>query len=173
LNPYLPLLPPICGLIINAVCQVLYCRLSSDQKKIQLSVLMGFGTGFISIVPFQYLFAWTQYSFLNLCFLLLTNIIIYLGLSFCYFGVIGLGLSLRIRIMDIISKSPMQPSYKYLSDKFNSLSLFERRLERLINGGQIREIGGNLYSRDSLFMRLALLNAIFKKFLTGKKSEFD
>jgi uncharacterized small protein (DUF1192 family) len=75
--------------------------------------------------------------------------------------------------MDIISKSPVQPSYEYLSGRFNPLSLFERRLERLINGGQIVEIGGKLYSVDSLFTRIALLNAIIKKFLTGKKSEFD
>lgn len=130
--------------------------------------------GFAIVLLFDYLFIYMDtISFLNLCFLLITSIIIYLGLSFCYFCVIGLGLSLRIRIMDIISKSPVQPSYEYLSGRFNPLSLFERRLERLINGGQIVEIGGKLYSVDSLFTRIALLNAIIKKFLTGKKSEFD
>jgi hypothetical protein len=159
--------------MVNALCQVLYCRLSSDQEKIQVSVSIGFGTGFVSLLLFEYLFAWTQYSFLNLFFLLTTNIIIYLGMSFCYFGVIGLGLSLRIRIMDIISKSPGQSSYAYLSGRFNPQSLFERRIERLINGGQIMATDGKLYPVESLFMRLAKLNVIIKKFLTGKKSEFD
>lgn len=170
---YFYILPPVCGLTINAVCQVIYFRLSSDRKKIQLSVLIGFLIGLISLLLFQYLFVWQQYSFLNECFLLLTNVIIYLGLSFCYFGVIGLGLSLRIRIMDIINNSLVQPSYDYVFDKFNPRSLFEKRIERLINGGQIKEIDGRLYSCDSLFKQLALLNAIFKKFFTGKKSEFD
>jgi len=170
---YLHILPPVGGLMINAICQVLYCRLSSNQKKLQYSVLIGLGIGFISMLLFQYLFASKTDSLLNLCFLFLTNIITYLGLSFCYFGVIGLGLSLRIRIMDIINNSSVHPSYEYMSNKFNAPSLFERRIERLINGGQIREVNGKLYSADSLFMRIAKLNSIIKKFLTGKKSEFD
>jgi len=170
---YLHILPPVSGLMTNAICQVLYCRLSSKQKKLQLSVLIGLGIGFISVLLFQYLFASTSDSLLDLGFLCMANIIIYIGLSFCYFGVIGLGLSLRIRIMDIINNSSLHPSYEYLSHKFNAPSLFERRIERLINGGQIREVNGKLYSVDSLFMRIAKLNAIIKKFLTGKKSEFD
>lgn len=170
---YLQILAPLAGLIMNVIFQALGYRCIKDSNLMK-SVFVGYLAGLVSILIFEYFFALDyRVESKEIWFIIATNIITYSGLAFCYFGLIGLGFSLRIRILDIISRTPGGLSYADLADKFDSRGLYGKRLERLVKGGQIREENGRYYAGASVFMLLARSNAAVKRFMVGKASEFD
>ena len=166
----LHVLVPIVSLTTNALCQVFSCKYAST-KNLMKSVFIGFAAGFAGFIPCGYLLARNPIS--QYFYLLLTNLITYCCLSFCYFVVIGLGVSLRFRILDILSRSSAGLSHEQLAREFDANGLFERRLNRLVESGQVSERNGRFHSVNSVFLILARLNIKVKQFMTGKSSEFD
>lgn len=168
---FLPIVVPLAALLFNAVAQVAAFRFLT-KGGLGKSLLVGFVTGFVVSAFLQYCL-YGRGGGSEFWFVVLTNMIIYICVSYCYFGIIGLALSLRIRILDIVDRDPLGPSYKKIAEQFDSRGLFEKRISRLLQNGQVRKEKGRYYSVDSAFLKIARLNVFVKKLLVGKTSEFD
>ncbi len=169
---FLPIIVPLAALLADAVAQVAAFRYLT-KGSLGKSLLLGFVTGFLVFVLLEYCMYARLGGGSEFWFLAVTNTIIYVCVSYCYFGIIGLALSLRIRILDIVDRDPVGPSYEQIAEQFDSKGLFEKRIFRLVQNGQVRREKGRYYSVDSAFLKIARLNVFVKKVLVGKTSEFD
>jgi len=171
---YLRVLLPVISLMINAISQVLSYRYIIKDSSLMKSVFIGFIFGLLIMLILD-IYIGITYLIINrdFWFILLLNSIIYTCLSFCFFQIIGLGVSLRIRMLDYLEKKSEGATYDELNNNFDANSLFEVRLKRLTQSGQIIKKRDRYYSINSMFLLTARLNAAFKKFMIGKESEFD
>jgi hypothetical protein len=163
---------PVAGLLTNSLFQVLGFRYLVKRNLVK-SVVMGYFFGLASVFVYEYHLGIHPTGSVEYWCILIANIITYSGLAYCYFAIIGLGVSLRIRLLDIVSHHPDGLLQEEIGEKFAAEVLIERRIQRLVENGQIREEDGRLYAINSPFLLLARLNAAVKKFMTGKSSEFD
>lgn len=168
---FIPIIVPLAGLLCNAVVQVAAFRFLT-RGSVGKSLFVGFLAGFLVSLFLEYCL-YVPSGGSEFWFLAATNVVIYICVSYCYFGIIGLALSLRIRILDIVDRDPAGPSYEKIAEQFDSKGLFEKRISRLVQNGQVRKEKGRYYSVDSAFLRIARLNVFVKKILVGKTSEFD
>ncbi|MBI5519111.1 MAG: hypothetical protein HY916_03510 [Desulfovibrio sp.] len=102
----------------------------------------------------------------------LANLGIYLGLWLCFVAVVGLSISLRIRIMAFLKDSGRPRTEADIEAAFQSELLVSQRIDRLIAGGHLRRENGRLYSCGTWLTKVARFNALVKRFLTGQVSEF-
>lgn len=94
------------------------------------------------------------------------------GLWLCFVAVVGLSVSLRMRILSFLRAARRPLPEAEIEARFEGSKLVSRRLERLVAGGHVRVEQGRLVSTGSWLTRVALLNASIKHFLTGRASEF-
>ena len=172
-DSFLHVLLPVAGVIVDAIVQVVAYRFSHTVSLIK-SVFAGCLAGLACLLALEWL-GWgaSAATVRDSWFLLGTNVITYSGLAVCYWTVIGLGLSLRIRILDIVAGSESGLSLSEIEEQFDCRGLFRRRLNRLVQNGQILEENGRFFSVDSAFLATARLNAAVKRFLVGRTSEFE
>jgi len=104
--------------------------------------------------------------------LALANLGAFLGLWLCFVAVVGLGISLRIRIMDYLKRSGRPRTDAEIEAVFEGDLLVAQRIERLVAGGHVRRENGRLISGGTWLTRVARFNALVKRFLTGSSSEF-
>ncbi len=104
--------------------------------------------------------------------LALANTGAFLGLWLCFVAVVGLGISLRVRIMGYLRQSGRPRTEAEIEAAFQGDLLVNQRIERLVAGGHVRRESGNLYSNGTWLTRVARFNALVKRFLTGHASEF-
>ena len=170
---YIRVFTPIAALLINATFQIIGCRYLTKRNMMK-SFVIGLSIGLSSLLLLEF-YNSTFYSIIDqdFWFILLFNIIFYIGLSFCYLQIIGLGVSLRIRMLYYLENAPEGMTYDEISRKFDINSLFEKRIERLVQNKQIEEKDGRYYSLKSFLLYLARLNMALKKIIIGKESEFD
>lgn len=169
---YLQTIVPIVGLLTNAVVQLLGFRYVLRGNLIR-SVFMGYFVGLVGVLICEYYLRAGTTATLEYWCILIANIITYSGLAYCYFSLIGLGVSLRIRLLELVICSPEGLLHGEIVEKFDPGSLVEKRVDRLVKNRQIREENGRLYGVNSPFLLIAKLNAAVKKFMIGKSSEFD
>ena len=156
------------GLVIS---QIVLLR---TQLKLQImrSFLVSFRIGLLIIVVLEYLAGHS--SFVDYLSYLLLSVATYTLIAFGYLSFLGMGISLRVRLLYYLStqKHALTPSQLY--DGFNAGQLQEIRVQRAVDGGSIIRRGGKLFigpSRTVVF--LARINVILKRILTGKSSEFE
>lgn len=135
---------------------------------------MGFIFGFLNLLIFElyiYLVVIPNRSFtVNL----ITEIIIYAALSYCYFVFINLGeTARRIRILREVFDAPEGLSLEEILRRYNAKEIIERRLQRLLANGQIIIEEDKYYIGKPLMLWMAKIVVAFKFILLGKKSEFD
>jgi hypothetical protein len=106
--------------------------------------------------------------------LMVTNIIIYGSLGYCYFHFINLGeTARRIRIMREIYESPTGLTKTEIAKKYNAPEMVEKRLSRLINTGQLIEINGQLKLGKKTVLFMANILTTLKIIFLSKSSEFQ
>jgi len=162
------LLIPVAGFSVYVAAQFILYRVTRSLVK---SVICSYLVGLLS-VPTMHVVVLGGLD-LEGFFVFVTNVLVYTGSAYCYFGIIGLGVSLRIRVLDIIAQSPEGMTFSQIEERFDSKSLFGRRIERLLENKQIRREGDRYFIARPGFLLVSRLNTLVKRFLTGKSSEFD
>ena len=88
---------------------------------------------------------------------------LYSGLSFCYFGLVNLGISLRVRLLDIVASHPQGISRQELLKTFDQQHLLGKRLSRLVAANQVVLKKGYYCMAEGGLLRLAKINSFIKK----------
>lgn len=174
LHHYLNVLTPLVGLAINVSAQIasLRCFLKMGLVK---SICFGFITGFLIV------FVLTLYIFLNFpapmkdfIAVLITNLIIYSALGYCYFHFINLGeTARRIRVLREIYDSGSGLSMDEMLERYNAKEITKKRLDRLLNNKQIVYKNGKYFIASPIMLFMAKTVVLMKLIFLGKKSEFD
>ncbi|HWR03896.1 MAG TPA: hypothetical protein VN419_07730 [Humidesulfovibrio sp.] len=164
----LSLLTPLAALAVAALAQAISYRLRPSMPVSYLAAL------FAGLACLGALF-WAlpgPDATENLA-LALANVGAFLGLWLCFAaGVVGLGISLRIRIIAYLRHSGRPRTEAEIETAFKGGLLVAQRLERLLAGGHIRKENCRLYSNGTWLTRVARFNTQVKRFLTGHASEF-
>ena len=166
---------PVLGLLINVVSQILTFRVFSGLSLLK-SIFLGFAIGFVWVLSFQVYIAITyaESGWGNQSLLLLTNLIIYGALGYCYFHFANLGeTARRIRLVRELVDSPNGLSMEEILERYNSRKMVDVRLERLINNGQIYVKNERYFVRPSIMLTISKIIVLMKQLILGKKSEFD
>ena len=170
---WLYLLVPIGSVLTNILGQVFYYR-NMRLKSLPRSASVGYLAGFIFLIGASlYLYVHYSIGLDDFLFLLLTNFMAYCGLWYWWYGFIGLGVSLRIRMLDMLSRSPNGMTSEEMAARFNSIKLIDVRLERLIRGRDIEAINNRYFIKPSKILLVAKFVCFLKILFTGKASEFE
>ena len=160
---------PVVGLLVYVVVQVITQRTVRTTSLVR-SMLTGYAAGLAVTAGCEVWVAahfgarWPHtaaLSFVNLC--------VYTGGAYSYFFFIALGVSLRIRMLRILAEAGGSLDRDSLAGRFDAQSLFDRRLQRLVESGQIGYDKQRYYSVRSAFLGIARLNALARRFYTGKE----
>lgn len=152
-------LSPVLALAANCITQILICRISKSLLK---SVYVGFLAGL------------GVYTLRNgLSAEMLTGVITYGVLSYCYFHFINLGeTARRIRILrEINDAMPQGLSEKELLSKYNAKTILAVRFRRLINNSQVINRGDRYYLGKPTVLYMAQILIFMKKLLLGRTGE--
>lgn len=161
------LIAPIAAVCATALAQAVDYRL---RRSLSGSYLAGACAGLLALAFFlASLRAWESADTLALTLVALG---IYAGGLVCFVSVVGLGVSLRLRIMSFLSQAGRPLTEAEIEERFEGQMLMRRRLDRLIQGGHVLERDGRLVSAGTWLSGMARFNAAVKRFLTGQASEF-
>lgn len=160
---------PFVSLLINALSQIFMVRI------LAISILRSLLTGYLIglVATFWCVLMLANKSVADTVGLILVNSGTYTALAYGYFVVIGLASSLRVRILHLIHQSQNGISPDELYKQFDGGGLLNRRMDRLVNNGQVRQSNEVIFSQPSPFLRLAQWNVRVKQFMLGKASELD
>lgn len=161
------LIAPIAAVCATALAQALHFRL---RRSLSGSYLVGAGAGLLALgISLAFLRAWQSAETLALSVVALG---IYSGGLVCFVSVVGLGVSLRLRIMSFLVQAGRPLTAAEIEERFEGNMLMRRRLDRLVQGGHVLDRGGRLVSAGTWLSGMARFNATVKRFLTGQASEF-
>lgn len=161
------LLSPLGALAVNALTQALDYRLRGSLLG---SYVVGYGAGLACLCGLSVLVG-ADLSAESLA-LGLVNLGIYSGFSMCFLAVVSLGISLRLRILSFLLSAGRPLTEAEIEARFEGHLLVRRRLDRLIAGGHVLKEGDRLVSAGTWLTSVALFNALVKRFLTRRVSEF-
>lgn len=95
-------------------------------------------------------------------------------MGYCYFHFINLGeTARRIRILRELYDRKEGLSMEEIFKRYNAKEIFERRIARLINNGQIIYKDGKYYIGKPIMLLMAKMIVTMKLILLREKSEFD
>jgi hypothetical protein len=173
-HSFINLTSPILAFMFYALIQVCGVRWI---KKLGLFNSMVFGTsiGLVVLILLEFYWFWLP-SGTNLGFYpkLISNLIIYLCLSYNYFHFINMGeTARRIRIIREIYDSPNGLSEKELLKCYNSEQMIDLRMERLLSKNQVILEEGRYFIGNPTMLAIANMIVRLKIFFLGKRSEFE
>lgn len=165
---------PVIGLVINASVQMLSFRFVAKLGLLK-SEYIGFVAGLFSIFLIEfYILSTVLIPVIEITALLITNLITYTALGFCYFSFVNLGeTARRIRILRELYDSKAGLSMEELLQRYNAKEIIERRINRLVNNGQIIYKDGRYYIGSPVMLSMAKIIVMMKMLLLNKRSEFD
>lgn len=156
---WLDVLIPPAALCVNVLAQILCARAKMPLLK---SVFVGFFAG-LAAVPLA-----TRSGAGNMA----ANAAIYAGLGYCYFHFLNLGeTARRIRLMREIYEAERPISARELETRYSPAEMLERRIQRLVNTGQLREQNGRLYVTGGSVSLMADALVLCKKIYYGRDRE--
>ncbi len=170
----LQILIPIVCFTANVLFQVVSYRV---MPKIGLlkTEFSGFVFGIFGLIIMEtitfLIFPISKISFFSV---LISNLIIYLSLSYCYFHFVNLAVTARrIRLLRDLHDSKDGMTMDEILLQYNSRDMVENRIERLVNSGQVIYKNKRYYIGRSAMLWSAKIILIMKQLILGKKSEFD
>jgi hypothetical protein len=161
------LLAPIAALAAAALAQIVSYRL---RRSMPISYLSALFVGLFCLGTQTHLLRGPDSA--EDFALGLANLGAFLGLWLCFVAVVGLGVSLRVRIICYLNQSSQPRTKAEIEAAFHGDLLVTQRIDRLLAGGHVRRENGKLYSGGTWLTRVARFNAQVKRFLTGHASEF-
>lgn len=100
------------------------------------------------------------------------NAAIYAGLGYCYFHFLNLGeTARRIRLMRELYEAREPLSAAELELRYSPAEMLERRIQRLVNTGQLREQNDRLYVTGGSVSLMADALVLCKKIYYGRDRE--
>lgn len=170
---YLHVLLPIIGLIINVAVQIFGVRYIPALTLLK-SILVGFVVGGTSVIGLEYYLGLYVPTLPHILWGLMTNLLIYAVLGYCYFHFINLGeTARRIRILRELYEAPEGLSQAEILERYNAKHIVDMRLRRLLGNGQIVERQGRYYIGSPVMLFIAKTITALKLLVLGKRSEFD
>ena len=171
---YLRVIVPIIGLMINVLVQIVSFRYISSLSLLK-SEFLGFAIGLSSVFMLEfYAFFTLSTSAKDFIFILITNLLTYSLLGYCYFHFINLGeTARRIRILRELVDSEKGLSMNEILSRYNAKEIVERRINRLIRNGQIIYKDNRYYIAKPLVLWIARIITTLKLVILGRRSEFD
>lgn len=161
---------PILGFIVNVIMQLLSVRLI-PALGILRSVFAGFAIGGLSILSAGIYFSGAGHNAISY---IITNIIIYGALGYCYFHFINLGITARrIRILRELYASEGGLTLNELLKQYNAGNMISKRLDRLLGSGQIVCMSDRYHIGKPVMLLMSKAIVAMKLIILGKRSEFD
>jgi hypothetical protein len=159
---------PLVGLAVGVVGQVV-AHWVAPRSPIVLSYAAGFLCG--AIISLLTLFASGRpVDWYDLMVCLLT----FGGLNYCYSNFVNLNFtSLRIRLLKELLATGGTARADDVARKYGSEAILKRRLARLVEWGQLRELSGRYVALKGSFLRLALLFTALKKAVLGRGFRYE
>ena len=171
---YLHVLAPVAGLAVNVLIQVAGFRLFARLGLLK-SIIVGFAGGLIGMVAADVFVLLSRSAAAGeFAAALVTNLIIYSALGYCYFHFVNLGeTARRVRILREIYDAQDGLTMERLLSRYNAEEIVRLRLDRLLGKGQVllREERYFIGRRTVLLMARAII--ALKLLALGKRSEFD
>lgn len=173
-SSYLQIFIPIICLFVNVLVQILSFR-SITRLGLLKSEYLGFFLGMVNlcILEFYYFSGLAEYTE-DMIYIFVANLIIYFSLGYCYFHFINLGeTARRIRILRELYDSKEGLSMAGITGRYSSKEIFEKRITRLINHGQVIFKNDRYYIGNPVMLFVAKIILLMKVILLGRKSEFS
>lgn len=170
--PGLNLVMPLLGLGANVISQLLLLRWA--RFRLLPSLFCGFFLGFLVVF---FLDSLTYLSLKRLIsaefvYLLLTNIIIYGLLGYCYFHFINAGeTGRRVRIILELYQAGNGLTLEEILKRYSAAEVIDKRLKRLLDNRQIFQKDDRYFVNRSLMLYVTKLMIMAKLFILGKESE--
>jgi hypothetical protein len=168
------MITPVIALSLNVAIQVVSFHFIGYLSLLR-SIVIGFFTGIIFTLIFLfYLFPPVHLWTTRHSGILFTNLMTYIAFSYCYFHFVNLGeTARRIRLLREIYNEASGITKTELVKRYNSKTMLELRLNRLLNKGQIIARANRYFIHSRLMLLITRVIVNLKWIIIGKKSEFD
>ena len=168
------LIIPLISFLINVISQVLLFRTNPGFGLLK-SEYVGFVSGLIMLALLHtYSFVEYRQSIEIISPILITNLLTYGALGYCYFHFINLCLTARrIRLVRDLYKSANGLSMAEILEEYNANKMVQIRLKRLLDSGQIVFLDGKYYIGKPFILFTANCMVALKQLFLGKRSEYD
>jgi hypothetical protein len=166
---------PIISLAVMVVVQTIFLRLWSGEHFFK-SVVLSFLAGGAVVATLQVaLLLVFPVTFDRLVLALLVNLPVYVCLAYGYYNFINLGqCSIRIRVYKECADRGGRITTEELREVYDEDQLREARIERLLQGGDLRVTADGRYRMTSRrLVPVARMVFGLKLFVLGRESEFD
>lgn len=173
-GPALQLLPPFVGITLNVIIQIILVR-KQNRWSLPNSIYLGFLSGLIATgITDVALCIYDKVSLSYFVGIILTNLIIYSSLGYCYFHFIGLGeTARRIRLLWEIYDSEGGLTTSELLMLYNAKEVLSYRIERLLKNKQILLQNDRYLIGNTTILWIANIIIFLKFMMLGKRSEFE
>jgi len=169
----LHILIPVMAFMLNIVTQVLLYRLIPKTGLLK-SIFICFIFVLILLIGTEILFAGSHPLDSNALSIIVSNIIIYFTLGYCYFHFINLGeTARRIRILRELYSATDGLSTEEVLSRYNAREIVNKRISRLLHSGQVIEKDGKYYIGQPILLVMAKIIVLLKLLFLGKESEFS
>jgi len=173
-NQLIELFFPIVSLLINIFLQL---SINYFNKKcgILKSEYFGFIGGLLFLIFFEGFFNYFFFTkAIQVEIIMITNIIIYSCLGYCYFHFINLAITARrTRLIRLLYSHKGGLTYPEILQSYNGKKMIDNRINRLIGSGQIVKKGNNYFIGNSTMLFITKIVLLLKIIIIGKKSEFS
>jgi hypothetical protein len=167
---YMLLLIPLFAILINAIAQIVSYRIRRD-KGLLISIFIGFASGMLMFLLSEAAICGhidKKYFDAKL----LSNAMVYMLLSYCYFHFLNLGeTARRIRILRELAEAPAGLTSGELLRRYNAQEILDRRISRLTKSGQIILRNKRYYIKGRAVLLMAKLVGFMKIAMLAKESE--
>lgn len=159
---------PIVGAAGGAGAQICF-HLFFKRKPIVFSYAAGFSCGtFASLLTLSA--SQKSASLTDVMICLLT----FGGLNYCYTNFVNLNFtSLRVRLLKELLDSGGSEEISKIVNKYGSRAILQRRLERLVDWGQLERNNNLFRAKPGLFLWLALFFTLVKKVMLGRSFRYE
>lgn len=166
---YVEVILPVIGVMVNIVTQIFSFRFSSIG--LLKSIFLGFITGFAGIIILEYYVFGSDYKpAQDFIAIFITFLFTYSSLCYCYFHFLNLGeTARRIRILRELYKNKEGLSIHEILERYNAIVIVEKRINRLINNGQIVCRNGRYYIDSHVMLLMAKIIVMLKLIILGKR----
>lgn len=169
---YLQLVIPVMGLGVNVLTQVLVFR---NFVKIGLlkSEYIGFLAGVLAAFLVElYVLHLQAMPVIHSAAIFVSNLVIYSSLGYVYFHFVALGeTARRIRILRELYDARDGLSLEQILQRYNAKEIFENRINRLIQNGQIILRKDSYYIGNPSMLLITRIIIIFKSVILGRSGE--
>lgn len=166
----LPVLAPVIGMAVS-LCVHLLLSVSGSMRSQMNCLLAGFlsGLGIVAVLTFFSL-SRAPLNVPDFSSYFLLNLAIYAASSYCYFHFVNIQIaSLRMQMMREIAKSKGGMSKQEILQRYNASRILNTRIQRLTDGGYLKESNGRFYPGDrSFFLVLFHIFELMKRMIIGR-----